>query len=210
MRPGGPAGRGALAALLLAALLFPGTAPAQRKSALLEQGKQLGEAKFEPGDTAKGGQGQPVDGIEGSSHEMLKTHFHSHLALFYRGRQIAIPYGIGIVMPFRVVNGFVGGGQGFYWLHTHDASGIIHVESPDERAYTLGNFFDLWGQPLEAGKGAKAGNVAGLRGRLRVYVDGQAFAGDPRGIVLKPHEQITLVVGAPAVAPPVYAFPEGL
>ena len=113
-------------------------------------------------------------------------------------------------MPFRVENGFVGNGQGFYWLHTHDASGIIHVESPDERPYTLGNFFDIWGQPLETGKGAKADNVAGLRGRLRVYVDGKAFSGDPRAIVLKPHEQIALVVGSPAVTPPTYAFPEGL
>jgi hypothetical protein len=196
--------------LFLLFSIFPGAVPAQRKGAVLEQGKQLGKARFEPGDTARGGQGQPVDGIEGSSHEMLKTHFHSHLALFYRGKQVAIPYGIGIVMPFRVENGFVGGGQGFYWLHTHDASGIIHVESPSERAYTLGNFFDVWGEPLEAGKGAKPGNVAGLRGRLRVYVDGRPFGEDPRGIVLKPHEQITLVVGEPDVAPPTYAFPEGL
>ena len=177
---------------------------------MLQQGRALGREMFEPGDTEKGGNGQPVDGIEGSSHEMLKTHFHSHLALFYRGEQIAVPYGIGIVKPFRVERGFVGEGSGYYWLHTHDASGIIHVESPTDRAYTLGNFFDVWGEPLEAGKGAKAANVAGLRGRLRVYVDGKRFSEDPRGIVLKPHEQITLVVGEPAVAPPAYAFPEGL
>jgi hypothetical protein len=196
--------------LFLLFSIFPGAVPAQRKGAVLEQGKQLGKARFEPGDTARGGQGQPVDGIEGSSHEMLKTHFHSHLALFYRGKQVAIPYGIGIVKPFRVERGFVGEGQGYYWLHTHDASGIIHIESPDERAYTLGNFFDVWGQPLEAGRRAKAGNVAGLRGRVRAYVDSRPFGEDPRTIVLKPHEQITLVVGEPGVAPPAYAFPEGL
>ena len=198
------------ALLLLALFALPSAAPAQLKGAVLQQGRALGREMFEPGDTEKGGNGQPVDGIEGSSHEMLKTHFHSHLALFYRGEQIAVPYGIGIVKPFRVERGFVGEGSGYYWLHTHDASGIIHVESPTDRAYTLGNFFDVWGQPLEAGKGAKAGNVAGLRGRVRTYVDGRPFPEDPRGIVLKPHEQITLVVGEPAVAPPAYAFPEGL
>ena len=193
-------------------VLLTGNSFAQRKTALLEQGKQLGKTMFEPGDTAKGGNGQPVDGIEGSSREMLKTHFHSHLALFYRGEQIAIPYGIGIVKPFRVERGFVGEGSGYYWLHTHDATGIIHVEAPDERPYTLGNFFDIWGEPLAKSRGEPLGkdNVAGLRGRLRAYVNGKPFSGDPRGIVLRPHEQITLVVGEPAVTPPTYAFPEGL
>jgi hypothetical protein len=177
---------------------------AQRKAAVLEQGKQLGKAHFEPGDTDKGGNGQTVDGIEGSSREMLKTHFHAHLALFHDGEQIAIPYGIGIVKPFKVDRGFVGEGSGYYWLHTHDATGIIHIEAPDERPFTLGNFFDIWGEPL-----AKS-NVAGLRGKVRAYVDGRLFSGDPRKIVLKPHEQITLVVGERDVKPPTYAFPEGL
>ena len=190
--------------LLSLSLVLPGIAAAQRKAAVLEQGKALGREMFAPGDTARGGNGQPVDGIEGSSSEMLKTHFHSHLALFYRGEQIAVPYGIGIVKPFRAEGGFVGEGSGYYWLHTHDASGIIHVESPTGRAYTLGNFFDVWGEPLSHD------NVAGLRGRVRVYVDGKRFSEDPRAIVLKPHEQIALVVGEPEVAPPAYAFPEGL
>jgi hypothetical protein len=191
-------------AVLLLSFLFLTPVFGQRKAALLEQGKQLGKAMFEPGDTPKGGNGQPVDGIEGSSREMLKTHFHSHLALFYRGEQVAIPYGIGIVKPFRVERGFVGEGSGYYWLHTHDATGIIHVEAPDERAYTLGNFFDIWGEPLARD------DVAGLRGKVRAYVDGKPYSGDPRSIVLKPHAQITLVVGNPPVKPPTYAFPEGL
>ena len=46
----------------------------------LVQGAQVGKSRFELGDTAEGGNGQPVDGIEGSSHEMLKTHVHAHLS----------------------------------------------------------------------------------------------------------------------------------
>ena len=192
-----------LAVFLLSALLaLP--AIAQRKAIPLVQATQLGKPMFEPGDTPKGGNGQPVDGIEALGREMLKTHLHSHLALFYRGEQVAIPYGIGIVRPFEAENGFVGRGKAIYWLHTHDATGIIHVESPDDRKYTLGNFFDIWGQPL-----AKD-NVAGLKGRLRVYVDGKPRSGDPRAIVLGEHTQITLIVGEPAVTPPTYVFPEGL
>jgi len=35
-----------------------------------------------------------------------------------------------------------------YWLHTHVADGIIHIETPGERSFTLGEFFDIWNQPL--------------------------------------------------------------
>jgi hypothetical protein len=194
---------------LLLLVLVCGTAPgavARRQGGPipLVQGTQVGVTMFEPGDTPQGGNGQPVDGIEGSSREMLKVHVHAHLALINKGQQIAIPYGIGIVKPFQVNNGFVGMGKGIYWLHTHDATGIIHVESPDDRRYTLGNFFDIWGQPLTSRE------VAGLKGVVRVFVDGKPYAGDPRGIVLGAHTQITLQVGTPIVTPPVYAFPEGL
>lgn len=170
----------------------------------LVQGTQVGKANFAPGDTAKGGNGQPVDGIEGSSHEMLKTHVHAHLSLFYQGEQIAVPAGIGIVGPFHAKDGFVGDGKGFYWLHTHDATGIIHIESPDDRAYTLGNFFNIWGQPLSST------NVAGLIGTVRAFVDGKPYTENIRDIVLKGQEQITLVVGKPVPTPPRYAFPQGL
>jgi hypothetical protein len=171
---------------------------------LLVQASQVGQPMFEPGDTPRGGNGQPVDGIEGSSREMLKVHVHAHLALFNKGQQIAIPYGIGIVRPFQANNGFVGMGQGIYWLHTHDATGIIHVESPDDRTYTLGQFFDIWGQPLTSR------DVAGLLGAVHAFVDGKPYSGNPRSIVLGAHTQITLEVGAPTVAPPTYTFPAGL
>lgn len=187
-----------------AAVLACGAAWAQRKPIALVQGTQVGKPVFAPGDTTRGGNGQPVDGIEALDREMLKTHFHSHVALFYRGEQVAIPYGIGIVKPFQAEHGFVGRARAIYWVHTHDATGIIHVESPDERTYTLGNFFDIWGRPLARG------NVAGLRGRVLAYVDGKPYAGDPRQIPLHDHTQITLVVGEPKVTPPRYQFPEGL
>ena len=177
---------------------------AQRAPIPLVQGTQVGKTMFEPGDTVRGGNGQTVDGIEGSSREMLNVHIHAHLSLFVKGEQIAIPYGIGIVKPFQVVNGFVGTGSGIYWLHTHDATGIIHIESPDSRSYTLGNFFDIWGQTLNASE------VAGVPGVVRAFVDGKPFSGNPRDIVLASHQQITLQVGAPFVTPPVYVFPAGL
>ncbi len=34
----------------------------------------------------------------------------------------------------------------FYWLHTHTEDGIIHIESPVQRTFTLGHFFAIWGR----------------------------------------------------------------
>ena len=193
---------------LLPVLLSPALAqmqsPGLGSPVPLPQGVQIGRAHFPPGDTTVGGNGQTVDGIEGSSREMLKVHVHAHLSLFYKGEQIAIPMAIGIIRPFHEQNGFVGDGRGFYWLHTHDATDIIHIESPDQRQYTLGNFFDVWGQPLAAH------NVAGLKGAVRALVDGRIYMGKARDIPLKAHEQITLVVGEPMPQVPQYVFPEGL
>lgn len=170
----------------------------------LKQGTRVGKPRFGLGDTRAGGNGQSVDGIEGSSPEMRKTHVHAHLSLFYRGNQIAVPAAIGIVRPFHSKHGFVGDGEGFYWLRTHDETGIIHIESPDDRIYTLGNFFDIWGRPLSND------NVAGLIGTVRAFIDGKRYSGNIREIPLKARGQITLVVGKPVPTLPRYAFPRGL
>lgn len=37
------------------------------------------------------------------------------------------------------------GANGYAPLHTHDASGQVHIESREERAFTLGNFLSIWG-----------------------------------------------------------------
>jgi hypothetical protein len=180
------------------------TVVAQRAAVPLVQATQVGRTMFEPGDTINGGNGQTIDGIDGSSREMLNVHIHAHLSIFFKGEQVAVPYGIGIVKPFQVENGFVGMGKGIYWLHTHDATGIIHVESPDARPYTLGQFFDIWGQKLTTTM------VGTLKGTVRAFVDGAPRAGDPRQIPLTAHGQITLEVGEPVVTPPMYVFPSGL
>ena len=188
-----------------AAIATPTPGPnANAKQIQLADGATIGKPAFAIGNSADGGNGSPVDGIQCEATERVTLHVHAHLALFHKGQQIAIPYGIGIVKPFQVKDGFVGMGQGIYWLHTHDATGIIHVESPDDRTYTLANFFNIWGQPLTAT------NVAGLTGALRIFVDGKPYSGDPRKIVLGAHTQITLEVGAPFVPPPAYVFPNGL
>ena len=148
-------------------------------------------------------QGATVDGIACQTSEQTAYHIHAHLAIFDHGTSRPVLAGIGIPGPQQRANGFVTGGKCLYWLHTHDSSGIIHVESPTQRVYTLGQFFDIWGQRL-------TGDQAGAaKGTLTVFVNGKRFGGDPRGIKLLPHERIQLDAGT--VSPPrPFTFPAGL
>ncbi len=95
--------------------------------------------------------GQTVDGIGCQTSEQTIFHIHAHLTVFTNGSPRQIPAGIGIpgAKAQNTPQGpFIASGTCFYWLHTHAADGIIHIESPVHRTYTLGDFFDEWGQPL--------------------------------------------------------------
>ena len=101
--------------------------------------------------TATGATGQPVDGISCQTSEQTVFHIHAHLTIFVNGAARQVPAGIGIpgAQATQSPQGpFIETGTCFYWLHTHASDGIIHIESPVQRTYTLGNFFDIWGQPL--------------------------------------------------------------
>jgi hypothetical protein len=138
-----------------------------------------------------------VNGIQCGSKEQLAYHIHSHLAVFDKGNPRALPGGIGIPGS-QVVNTSEGpvaaGGQCIYWLHTHAPDGVIHVESPTERIYTLGDFFDEWHQPLSSIQ------VAGARGPVTALVNGKRWTRPVRAIPLDPHAVIQLAVGKPVPA----------
>jgi hypothetical protein len=72
------------------------------------------------------------------------------------------------------------------------------------RTYTLGDFFDVWGEPLGRRR------VGPARGHVTAFLDGRRYTGDPRGILLLSHAQIQLDVGRPLVAPESIRFPPGL
>jgi hypothetical protein len=150
---------------------------------------------------------RPVDGIQCLGNEQLAFHIHIHLTLFDHGVARSIPYGVGIEgpQPMSTPEGtFVGGGSCFYWLHTHAADGIVHIESPLIRTFTLGNFFDVWGQELGPNR------VGPALGHVTAIYNGRLFEGNPRQIPLTAHAQIQLDVGGPLVAPVSIVFPAGL
>lgn len=157
--------------------------------------------------TAPEPSGQAVNGIECGTHEQAIFHIHAHLAVFVGGNQRTIPEGIGIAPPREEsqtdTGPFVASGSCFYWLHTHTADGIIHIEAPLQRTFTLGDFFAVWGQPLSVSQ------VGPAHGTVIAYVDGQRVSTDPRSIPLTAHAVIQLDVNGDT-APQPYTFPAGL
>lgn len=125
-----------------------------------------------------------ISGIRCDSLEQTTYHVHTLLEIYADGEKRTIPRNIGIIQ-----------GVCLYWLHTHDETGVIHIEAPSRGRYTLGQFFDIWGQPLTSEKVWDMDLTGGKR--LRVYVDGEPYAGDPRGIELLDGRVIALDVGPP-------------
>jgi hypothetical protein len=177
----------------------PGPGP----EVMLVRGSALGRAVYPTGNTPTGGQGQPISALSCISGP-APNHVHAHLSLFVKGEQIGIPAGIGIMNPV-LTNGYMGFDptKCFYEMHTHDASGIVHLHANagHNGPLTLGQLFDLWGQPLTRT------NVAGQTGRVVAYVDQQRVDGDLREIVLGDKTLVSLQVGSPLVAPPRYVIP---
>jgi hypothetical protein len=140
--------------------------------------------------------------------EQLAVHYHAHLDVIDAstggGAEITVPAGIG----FEVKNGKA---TGLSVLHTHDTSGIIHVESAKNKPYTLGQVFTEWGVALSetqlGGLHADATHV------LAAYVNGRRFSGDPATLRLQRHLEIALWYGPSDQKPKVptsYRFPAGL
>jgi hypothetical protein len=120
--------------------------------------------------------------------EQTAYHIHAHVSIYINGKLFAVPQYIGIAPD----------GSCYYWLHTHNPDGIIHVEAPAQVSLTLGNFLDIWdskfsqlGYPIQL---ADPSN-------WRVWVGGKPYNGNFRDITLKAHELITLAYNSPNITP---------
>jgi hypothetical protein len=138
--------------------------------------------------------------------ESLLFHVHTHLAIYVDGEAQEVPYGIGIGEPWEVIHTsegepYVSRGSCFSWLHTHSPDGILHIEAPIPRSFTLGDFFAVWGEPLSPTQ------VGSVQGPVTAYLNGELVRGDPADIPLWDRLVIQLNVGADGPPPQPYTFP---
>lgn len=116
-------------------------------------------------------------------------HLHPRLALYASGKEIVVPINIGIHpdLPESEAAG----------LHTHDEEGTIHVENA--AGSTLGQFFAIWGVPLDRERLGpyRAKKETGVR----MWVDGQpsrAFG----ALKLADPQEIVIAYGPHGASPP--------
>ncbi len=105
-------------------------------------------------------------------------HHHIELYIYVDGNPVVVPANIGL------------SNQAASPLHTHDDTGLVHVESADPNFQpVLGQFMDVWGPYFTStclGDQCNEGNK-----QLRVFLNGQQYVGDP---TLMPLTDLTAVV----------------
>ena len=141
-----------------------------------------------------------VDGIRCDTMEFTMFHIHAHLDIFVDGTPFTVPSQIGIDPEGRCL----------YWLHTHDDSGIIHIESPVERQFTIGNLIDIWTRTFNNTQLFDTNPTIALS----MFVNGVKVPTDTdlRNVNINAHDEIALVFG-PIQAdkiPTRYEFQRGL
>jgi hypothetical protein len=117
--------------------------------------------------------------------------------IFVNGKKETVPAQIGIY-----------DGQFLTELHTHDTTGVMHVESPKKRTFSLGEFFGVWGVRLT---NDCIGGYCRPKMPWKLYVNGAPYVGDPSKIVLIKHQEFAFVIGKPPKSIPTsFLFPGGL
>lgn len=138
-------------------------------------------------------QAMAISGVECHRNEQFNYHVHAHLDVFVDGQQQQIPANVGILSSPTC----------FFWLHTHSNDGVIHIEAPQTRTFTLGQFLDVWEQ-TQSGSQAFFDTVSDMA--VTVYVNGEEFEGDYRDIQLGSRTQVVLAHGEPPEGIPDYNF----
>ena len=104
-------------------------------------------------------------------------HYHMTLSVYLNGEKQTIPANTGV--KSTCMNP----------IHTHDATGLVHVESPVERDFTLGDFFAVWDEPLSSTQ--LLNKTADATHRVRMTVNGQAST-EFENLVLKDDQEIII------------------
>jgi hypothetical protein len=158
-----------------------------RRSAVLAAASLLVLFWIQPASSAA--DGKPIADIQCEHQEYGNFHIHAHVDVFIDGKAVTVPAMIGILPAQKCL----------YWMHTHDDSGIVHIEAPKKRAFTMAQFFDLW---KATGPGAPQRKDA-----PKIYVNGKKVDKRLDQVELEEHMEIAVVYGKePASIPSSYNF----
>ena len=198
----GGGGLAALAIVVLVALLIAAgggggsSSGPKTNSAALTAGLQTGPAPWQPEYTHLADRFE-ASGLPQSGSETY--HIHALLRIYINGKQEPIPGQIGIDQS----------GQFLAALHTHDTSGIVHMEADNFYPFKLGQFFDIWGVKFTDTQVGAYYNQG--QNTVQVYVNGKKVA-DPVNYKMQRHDTIVVAYGKPRSFPTKIPanFPNGL
>jgi hypothetical protein len=159
-------------------------------------------------------------GLVAARKESFVYHIHAHLSVFVNGSSVVVPSGLGIDIHDPGVKHapLQGGGTGYGGislcakacispLHTHDLSGVVHVEATEKHDFKLGQFFTEWGVRLDS---SCVGGYCAPAAKIATFVNGKQQQGNPADIVFTNHEEIAIVIGTPPPQiPATYTIPDG-
>jgi hypothetical protein len=152
-----------------------------------------------PPNGARTRRAEPVGAFECT--RAAPDRFLVHLETFVGGRVVLMPSGIGIAPPHVRRGAYVERGRCEYPLRTREPSGLVEI-AHGTRA-TMGDLFEVWGQPLSRRR------VLSFHGPVAAFVGRRRIDGDPRAIPLEPHAVVTLEIGRYVRPHSDYAFPPG-
>ncbi len=115
-------------------------------------------------------------------------HIHALLHIYVEGLLVPIAGNVGVDSSKNLESS----------LHTHDRTGIIHMEASHPYAFTLGDFFSVWGVKFGP---AQLGGLSGYGGdHLHFYVNGKPLT-NPAAHVLHNNDSIVIGYGADSSFP---------
>jgi hypothetical protein len=121
--------------------------------------------------------------------EGTTMHEHANVQIFVHGKEERIPTDVGINPSAGTIQS----------IHTHDDTGLVHLESSESREFTLGDFFGVWGvrfTPSCLGAYCNEGD-----NRLQVFLDGEEVTDDLQDVQLDDQTVIVVTYGTPAELP---------
>lgn len=144
--------------------------------------------------------------------QLQQTAYHHHvlLTIYIDGQNVPVSTAIGLA-------GSPSAPTCYYWLHTHDSTGIIHIEAPGQGSFTLKEFLDVWQSFANTGSSGSTitypSQLASSAG-WTVYINGKRVNEDFNHVDISSnqawHELITIMYNSPNAQPmSTYSWPAG-